>query len=49
MTRELLYTGVTRARERLTIHASEEAIRDALARRIERDSGLAEILMESGS
>ena len=47
MTRELLYTGVTRARERLCIHASSEAIRDALARRVERDSGLSELLVES--
>jgi len=46
MTRELLYTGVTRARERLCIHASREAIRDALARRVERDSGLSELLVE---
>ncbi len=44
MTRELLYTGVTRARRRLCIHASAEAIRDALARRVQRDSGLAELL-----
>ncbi len=44
MTRELLYTGVTRARERLCIHASADAIRDALARRVQRDSGLAELL-----
>jgi exodeoxyribonuclease V alpha subunit len=49
MTRELLYTGVTRARERLCIHASQEAIRQALACRVERDSALAEILMESES
>ena len=44
MTRELLYTGVTRARERLRIHASRELIRDAVARRVHRDSGLAERL-----
>jgi exodeoxyribonuclease V alpha subunit len=47
MTRELLYTGVTRARQRICIHASEAAIRDALARRVERDSALAEILIGS--
>lgn len=40
MTRELLYTGVTRAREHLCIHASEEVIRAAVGRRVERDSGL---------
>jgi exodeoxyribonuclease V alpha subunit len=49
MTRELLYTGVTRARERLCIHGSREAIRDALERRVERDSGLSELLLESDS
>ncbi len=40
MTRELLYTGVTRARERLRIHASAAVIREAVARRVSRDSGL---------
>ena len=44
MTRELLYTGVTRARERLRIHASTEVIREAVGRRISRDSGLREKL-----
>lgn len=44
MTRELLYTGVTRARERLRIHASAEVLRAAVARRVQRDSGLAELL-----
>lgn len=42
MTRELLYTGVTRARERLRIHASEALLRAMLARRVDRDSGLGE-------
>ena len=49
MTRELLYTGVTRARERLCIHASEAAVRDALSRRVQRDSALAELLMAQES
>jgi exodeoxyribonuclease V alpha subunit len=44
MTRELLYTGVTRARSRLRIHASESALREAIARRVRRDSGLADLL-----
>lgn len=48
MTRELLYTGVTRARERLCLHASEEAIRVSLGRRVERDSGLADLLSMEG-
>lgn len=46
MTRELLYTGITRARERLRIHASEEVLRAAIARRARRDSGLADRLRE---
>lgn len=44
MTRELLYTGVTRARTRLRIHASEKVLRDAVERRVSRDSGLSELL-----
>jgi len=44
MTRELFYTGVTRARTTLRVHASESAIRAMMGRRIQRDSGLAERL-----
>ncbi|MFK7898092.1 MAG: exodeoxyribonuclease V subunit alpha [Myxococcota bacterium] len=44
MTRELLYTGVTRAREKLRIHASPTVIREAVARRVSRDSALREKL-----
>ena len=44
MTRELLYTGVTRARRQLRIHASEPALRAMIERRIQRDSGLGERL-----
>jgi exodeoxyribonuclease V alpha subunit len=39
--RELLYTGITRATERLVLCASEEALRAALARPLRRHSGLA--------
>ena len=46
-TRELLYTGITRARERLRIHASEEVLQAAIARRARRDSGLADRLRGS--
>ena len=42
MTRELLYTGVTRARSTLRVHASEAALRAMVARRVSRDSALAE-------
>jgi exodeoxyribonuclease V alpha subunit len=41
LTRELLYTGVTRAKERLTVVASEAAIRAAVERPVARASGLA--------
>ncbi len=41
LTRELLYTAVTRARHRVNVLASFETIERVLARRIERVSGLA--------
>jgi exodeoxyribonuclease V alpha subunit len=40
LTRELLYTAVTRARERLILVGTEEAIRAAIARPVARASGL---------
>jgi len=40
LTRELLYTAVTRARERLVLVGTEEAVRAAVARPIARASGL---------
>jgi exodeoxyribonuclease V alpha subunit len=40
LTRELLYTAVTRAREKLVLVGSEEAIRAAVARPVARASGL---------
>ena len=40
LTRELLYTAVTRARERLILVGAEEAIRAAVGRPITRASGL---------
>jgi exodeoxyribonuclease V alpha subunit len=49
MTRELLYTGVTRARERLRIHASPEVILAALDRHVQRDSGLVDRLRAEAS
>ena len=42
MTRELFYTGVTRARDSIRVFASVEAIRAMMSRRIVRSSGLAE-------
>ncbi|WP_233842218.1 exodeoxyribonuclease V subunit alpha [Dyella sp. 2HG41-7] len=44
LTRELLYTGVTRARRWLTLIASRASIEQALAQRTRRYSGLAERL-----
>jgi exodeoxyribonuclease V alpha subunit len=40
LTRELLYTAVTRARKRLILAGTEEAIRAAVARPVARASGL---------
>ncbi len=49
LTRELLYTGITRARRRLVLWASEEVIRQAVSRRIERSSGLRDALWGRGN
>lgn len=40
LTRELLYTAVTRAQERLVLVGSEEAVRAAVQRPVARASGL---------
>lgn len=42
LTRELLYTGVTRARRNVTLVASRSVLFETAERRIERHSGLAE-------
>jgi exodeoxyribonuclease V alpha subunit len=44
VSRELLYTAVTRARHRVTIHASSEMIAHAVEHPIERASGLRDLL-----
>lgn len=44
LTRELFYTAVTRARERVTIVGTEESLRAAVARQVQRASGLADRL-----
>jgi exodeoxyribonuclease V alpha subunit len=49
VTRELVYTAVSRARRRVTLYASPEILRAALARRVERPSGLREALWGAGS
>ena len=47
LNRELLYTALTRARERVTIVATEAALREAIGRRVSRASGLADRLWSS--
>ena len=42
--RELLYTGITRARRALTLWAGEEVLAEAIARRAQRWSSLAQRL-----
>jgi exodeoxyribonuclease V alpha subunit len=44
LSRELLYTAVTRARRRVVVHATEEAVREAVRNRVARASGLADAL-----
>jgi exodeoxyribonuclease V alpha subunit len=44
LTRELLYTAVTRARHGLVVHASEASIRQAVSRCIQRATGLTDAL-----
>ena len=44
LTRELLYTGITRAREHVTVVGSEQRIREAISERVQRASGLQEAL-----
>jgi exodeoxyribonuclease V alpha subunit len=40
LSRELIYTGITRARQRLTVLGPADVLRQAVARVIQRDSGL---------
>jgi exodeoxyribonuclease V alpha subunit len=40
LTRELIYTGITRAREKVAVWGNEEIFRAAVSRRTERTSGL---------
>ncbi|HEX4666448.1 MAG TPA: exodeoxyribonuclease V subunit alpha [Chthoniobacterales bacterium] len=47
LTRELLYTGLTRARERVELWASESTLRAAIGRRVSRTSGLRDALAGS--
>jgi exodeoxyribonuclease V alpha subunit len=47
--RELLYTGITRARDRVEIWGSTAVLSAALARRVRRASGLRERLWDRAS
>jgi len=44
LTRELIYTGLTRVRKSITLWSIEKIFRNAVARRIERTSGLRDAL-----
>jgi exodeoxyribonuclease V alpha subunit len=46
LTRELLYTGITRAREEVEVWGKEKVFRDAVGRRTTRVSGLRDALWE---
>lgn len=48
-TRELLYTGVTRSREHVSLWATEAVVRAAIEHRVERMSGLRDKLRNSES
>lgn len=44
LTRELLYTAVTRAKKQVTVFGSPEIIQQTVRRRTQRTSGLKELL-----
>lgn len=46
LTRELLYTAVTRARRRVWVVSSEDVVRQAVARSVQRASGLSGLLWD---
>jgi exodeoxyribonuclease V alpha subunit len=47
ITRELIYTGITRARQDVDIWASKDLLKRAILRRISRQSVLADALQKS--
>ena len=47
LTRELLYTGITRAKKSVSIWGTESVLRTSVSKRIERTSGLRDALWES--
>jgi len=44
LTRELLYTGITRAKPNLTLIATQEALEIAIGNKVQRATGLADLL-----
>jgi len=44
VTRELLYTGITRARKKVRLIATEERLREAISRQVKRSTGLFDAL-----
>ncbi|MDP2268513.1 MAG: ATP-binding domain-containing protein, partial [Deltaproteobacteria bacterium] len=48
LTRELIYTGITRARNFVEIWCREEIFREAVSRRVKRASGLGDALWGAG-
>jgi exodeoxyribonuclease V alpha subunit len=44
MTRELIYTALTRARQKVSVWGTEPVLTTAISRKIERSSGLREAL-----
>ena len=46
LTRELLYTGITRAKNHISIWGREEIIKATILRKISRNSGLKDALWE---
>ncbi|MEM9189784.1 MAG: exodeoxyribonuclease V subunit alpha [Myxococcota bacterium] len=48
ITRELLYTAITRAKKRVTIYATHAVLHTGIRSRVERASGLAERLHQAG-
>lgn len=47
LTRELLYTAVTRAKEEITLQATENVMKDCIGKSVERGSGIVERLINS--
>ena len=47
LTRELLYTAVTRARKTVTVYGTEQMLRTTIANKIERVSGLRDALWKN--